>query len=589
MLKLKNVNQIVFTNDARCHDCYRCVRVCPVNAIKMKNGQAQVEIDRCILCGTCIIECPQGAKSYRTDIEKVKKIISDFDNVAVSIAPSFPALFNEWERKRLPSVLRKLGFSYVSETAEAVASVAEQSMQSINRGKCSMSSSCPAFVNYIEKYDSKKIGMLIPVVSPMIAHAKRLKDKLGDETRVVFIGPCIAKKGEAERDEFLGLVDAVLTFEELQKWIDDEKVDMSLFEESQFDDMPDSKSRLFPLAGGFFNSTSQEANTFSATSLSACGFTAVEEALKSIDVSENKFLLEPLFCTSGCMNGPGIVSERPLYSRKVDIIEFNKSAPVKTAKEDLIDVDLSTKFCYNKKIIASEFTEQDIRRILEETGKGEPEDQLNCGACGYHSCREKAIAVLNGMAEKEMCIPHMKKLAEQRTDKIIESSPNGIIILDSQLRILHMNPAFRKFFKCSNSIVGKPVSYLMDPELFIEIREQDKGTLEKTINHENYNFTAHQLIYKLEPENQIVGVFVDITKKIASDEKFTKLKQQTIIQAQELLSHQVEMAQQIAKFLGESSAKGEILVENLLKYAQEENSNNDKNKKNWLWDIYTSK
>src|ERR1035437_1775619 len=220
MTPMTNAKQIIFTNNARCRDCYRCLRNCPVNAIKLKNGQASVEVERCILCGTCLKECPQGAKDFRSDLEKVKLLLKENSKVAVSIAPSFPAIFDPWQCDVIPSALRKLGFGYIAETAEAAFYVAEKTRELFSEKKRGMTlaTACPAFVSYIEKYKSENVKNLVPVVSPMIAHAKRIKEKLGKDCKVVFIGPCLAKKGEAEREEYKGIIDAVLTFKEFTEW-----------------------------------------------------------------------------------------------------------------------------------------------------------------------------------------------------------------------------------------------------------------------------------------------------------------------------------------------------------------------------------
>ena len=231
-------------------------------------------------------------------------------------------------------------------------------------------------------------------------------------------------------------------------------------------------------------------------------------------------------------------------------------------------------------------------------GKSRPEDQLNCGACGYSSCREKAIAVVRGMAEVEMCIPYMKNLAERRTDRIIETSPNGIVILDERLNILSMNPTFKKFFMCSEAVCGKRISYLMDPDPFEKLASGDKDKLELVVKHDRYNIICHQILYVLPEERQYVGIFVNITNSQANQTKLDHLRVQTIAQARELLEHQISMAQKMGQFLGESTARGEALVEKLMEMADEESENRENNAsngrpgkkgKNWLWDTYTSK
>jgi len=583
--------QIIFTNKARCRDCYRCLRNCPVNAIRLKDGQAAVEPERCILCGLCLKECPQGAKQFRRDVEKVKKLLRDNEKVAVSIAPSFPSIFEEWETERIPSVLRKLGFGYVSETAEAAFFVARESEKYFSAKNSGMflSTACPAFINYMEKYQPDNVKNLVPVVSPMIAHAKRLKEKLGKKSKVVFIGPCLAKKGEAERSAYEGIVDAVLTFTELLEWIDEDGIDLKMLEASDFDEKVIGDARLFPLTGGMSKTASLEADNFNTSVFSLSGMNEIRDAICSFEKTDSNILIEPLVCAAGCVSGPGLPKTHYIYSRKEKVISYAKKKH--TLEFDGVEnlTDLRTSFSNDSAIIEKEFTEEEIRQTLERTGKLHKEDQLNCGACGYTSCMDNAKAILMGMLEYDSCIPYMRRLAEQRTDRIIETTPNGIVILNSELEILHMNPAFKKFFMCTNSVIGKRISYLMDPEPFIKLTASEKNKIEVTVKHENYHLTCHQLLYKLPEEKQYVGIFVNITKNLADAAKLDSLREKTINQAQELLDHQIEMAQNLAKLLGESTAKGEELVENLLKLTQDEKIKSVGRKKNWLWDTYTSK
>lgn len=585
-----NNKQILFTNKARCRDCYRCLRHCPVSAIKMKDGQAFVQIDRCILCGTCLKECPQEAKQFRRDIEFVKSLLKENDKVAVSIAPSFPALFEDWQWSRVPSLLRRLGFSFVTETAEAAFFTAVETEKYFSNnleGLC-LSTACPSFVNYIEKYSPNNVDSLTPIVSPMIAHARRLKEKLGEENRIVFIGPCLAKKAEAEREEHIGLVDAVLTFTELKEWVEEEKLDFRSFESSEFDEQVCGAARLFALSGGMAKTASLETDNLNSTVYAMSGIERIEDSLQSFQDRNSKILIEPLICASGCVNGPGLPRTENIYSRKDKVIRYSRSMHANDTLTQNI-VSLRTGFYHNSEIKDDNVSDEEIRQILEQTGKTHAEDQLNCGACGYTSCIENAKAILRGMIEIDSCIPYMRRLAEQRTDKIIESSPNGIVILNNHLEIIHMNPTFKKFFMCTNSIIGKRISYLMDPEPFVQVKESEKEKVEITQRHENYGLICHQTVYKMPDEEQYIGIFVDITKNISDVEKLDTLREETIGKAEELLEHQIEMAQQLAKLLGENTAKGEALVDNLLKLTQDEKMKNLNRKKNWLWDTYTSK
>ncbi len=584
-------NQVVFTNKAKCLDCYRCVRACPVKAIKMDNGQASVEGMLCISCGTCIKECPQGAKTFRNDLENVKAFIRESQKVAVSLAPSFAGIFEDWECEMIPSALRSLGFSYVGETAiGAYYSALETAKAAFDVMGCSsiIASACPALVNYIEKYDPSSARYLAPVASPMVAHAKEIKQKMGEDCKVVFIGPCIAKKDEADRSENKGIIDAVLTFKELKEWFEEEEIDLSEYEASDFDERPAGDSRLYPLVGGFMRTADIPADMLSIDVVGVSGFDEISEAMKMIKNSGRSVILEPLFCKLGCVNGPGVESEKSVFERRAGVLEFAKkssTAPVAEAYE----LQLSVKYTDERALNLPRFSEDEILHILEKIGKANPEDRLNCGSCGYPNCREKAIAVLSGKAHIEMCVPYMRRVAELKKEKIIETSPNGIVILDEYLNIIHTNTAFRKFFMCSQSVMGKPISYLMDPEFFVKLATGEEDQIEVTIRHENYSIVCHEIIYKLKEEKQIVGIFVNVTNNLSDKNKLDTMKQHTLLQAQELLNHQISMAQSIAKLLGESTAHGEQLLENLMKVTQDEQKQLSRGSRDWLWDMYTSK
>ena len=225
----------------------------------------------------------------------------------------------------------------------------------------------------------------------------------------------------------------------------------------------------------------------------------------------------------------------------------------------------------------------------KKTGKQNPDDQLNCGACGYPTCRQQAIAVLRQMAEPEMCVSWVRRLAERRTDRIIETSPNGIITLDEHLTILHVNPSFKRLFMCTDAVCGKPVSYLMDPAPFQKVASGQQSVFEATVHHEKYNLICHEILYALEPEGQIVGIFVNLTRTVNSKRQFDRLQAQTLEQARNLLRHQVDMAGKIAEYLGQSTAESEMLLVNLMQIAQNTPIQDRQRTTGWLNDIYTSK
>jgi len=579
--------QVVFTNKARCKDCYRCIRVCPVNAIGLRDGQAYVDEQRCISCGTCIRECPQGAKSYRRDVERVKDLIVSGRTVAVSLAPSFAAVFSEWETRRLASALRKLGFAHVSETAVGAYDVAQQTARLARecRGRFCITTACPAVVNYIERYRPELIGNLAPIVSPMVAHARMLKERRGRNAAVVFIGPCVAKKAEAQ-DKSKGLVDGVLTFTELLDWFEEQAINLAELEESDFDMQPQGCARSFPLVGGSLETASLNTSALSMDVVSVAGAEEVEDVLASLVAADESLLVEALFCEQGCINGPAMPATHPIHERRRRLLKYFLHHAGESPRDERCS-DLAATFTV-RPLMQEPVTDEQVRKVFERTGKQAPEDQLNCGACGYSSCYEQAVAVVRQMAEPEMCVPYMRRLAEQRTDRIIETSPNGIVILDERLNILHVNPSFKRLFMCSEAVYGKPVSYLVDPEPFEKIAAGRAELLELTVKHDKYHLVCHQIVYALRDEKQYVGVFVNLTAGLKNKKTLDALRASTLQQARDLLSHQIDIAGRIARFLGDSTAQGEKLLDNLVKLAQDEPAVSDEQRQSWLKNTYTS-
>jgi iron only hydrogenase large subunit-like protein len=536
----------------------------------MDKGQASVDPDRCIACGTCIRECPQKAKSFRNDLEKVRALVAQKPKVAISIAPSFASAFNDWELKKIPSALRSIGFSYIAETSVGAYWTALESLNNWNKNNPALCTACPAFVLLVEKYYPDLVEFLLPVASPMMVHGRMIKKKLGNDCAVVFAGPCVAKKVEAEKADGGNVIDAVITFQELENWFFDEKIRLDLLEDSSFDDSPIGSSRLFPLPGGLVKTAGENADCLSGDIISVNGSAEIMQLLEGIRERRIKGLIEPLFCSQGCINGPAFGTKTNLFQRRNRILKYNPECS--KPESDKCSVTLAANYCADKLIKTEEFSEQQIKEVLAATGKVCPSDELDCQACGYESCREKAKAVLRGFAEIEMCVPYMRRMAERRTDRIIETSPNGIVVLDQQLKILSMNKAFREMFLCSKAGLGRHISFLVDPQPFEIVLAGKTGLTEGRVEYSKYGLVTHQIVYRLEIEKQLIGIFVNITGSEKSQQQLDELKANIIGQARDMLDHQIDMSQQIARFLGENTAKGEILIENLARLAGEDES-----------------
>ena len=569
---------VIGTVAANCQDCYRCVRACPVKAIRITEGQAQIEERLCIRCGTCVKECPQHAKIIVSSLDHAKELLKNNPKVAVTVAPSFPAAFPGWRAARLPAALRSLGFGYVSETAEGAQLVSESAVKMLGKG--SICTACPAVVSYIEKYHPEYVDSMLPVVSPMIAHGRIIKKRLGPDVPVVFIGPCAAKKQEILRPENSDSVDCVITFTELLDWFAEEKIDLATCSDSGFENIGDfDRARLFPLQGGMLKTCGIDCDGTERNVVHLSGAADVM-SLMGLPESEFKFTIaEPLFCQGGCINGPGFPKDSNLFQRKREVVSYVENAPsIKTkTKTDYSDVNVTAAFIHEDAVdLDRNLDEGTISRILEETGKGNPEFQLNCGACGYNSCRDKAIAVALGMAEPEMCMPQMRRMARQRTDRIIETSPNGVVICDSELNMIHMNPAFAKMFMCSQNIIGRRISYLLNADGYEKLATGQTEQIESIKT--KYGIRYHELLYVLPGEKQYVGLYTDISKIRFDAAQLDLIKKQTIENARELLDHQIRFSQEMAHFLGKNTARSEELVKRMMDLYEDGSNSGDDNR-----------
>lgn len=564
---------IISTIKARCRDCYRCVRVCPVKAIRISDGQAQVDADRCIVCGTCVRECPQRAKQVRSDLQKTIEIIKSDGRVIASVAPSYVAAFPEYGGGLFPALLKELGFDLVTETALGAEMVARETAKLVEEEPHThVSSACPALVSLITKYYTWAVGQITPVVSPMIAHGRYLKKKYPD-SKVIFIGPCPAKKAEAELPDLAGAVDTVLTFEELRSWIESEGIKVEQLRASDMDDIPASHARLFPLEGGLALAAAMQPHLLRQDFAAVSGSLPVHEMLENIKNGSTIRLFEALFCPAGCINGACFGDSRDVFRRRNRVIQHEKRTQLrsddKTILAEMAGVDLETTIS-ERPVKLPEYSEEAIKTVMARTGKHTPDDELNCGACGYSSCRENAVAVLSGMAEHAMCIPWMRKVAERRTNQIIDESPNAIVIADSNLRIVDFNPAFAQAFSATPGLVGKPLSILMDPADFEKVLAQavDRVT-NKTVSYPNYHVSGSLNVYRLEDEDLVVGILSSVDKSMEGLSRLDHIRQETLENAEKVIEKQMLMAQEIAGILGETTSETRVLLRKLTELMKE--------------------
>jgi len=558
---------VISTIEASCRDCYKCVRHCPVKAIRVIHNHAEVVAERCIGDGRCVIVCPQQAKKVESGMEPVLGFLESQSKVAVSLAPSFVSAFEGVRPGQVFAALKAMGFDYVEETAAGAEHVARKHAElASNSGHPVIASCCPAIVKLIERYYPEKLPYLARVVSPMVAHARMLKSKYGADTKVVFIGPCIAKKEEGHHFEE---VDAVLSFQELETLFEQFRLDLKRMEELPVTDHDIHLARNFPAPGGLAKTASLSTDLLAKAVISIDGLDETIEFLEHFNPEENNLkLVELLACRGGCLSGPGMPGRLGLYQRRQQLLNYVEEASVSKTAEPTDKPELGREFF--PYFEDAEPTEEEIREILSRTGKYTAEDELNCGACGYNSCREKAVAVAKGMAEVDMCIPYMREKAESKANVICQMTPNAIFVVDKELRILEVNPAAELKFSCKQEkVVGAQLSTIFDPFYFNEAYVT-KELITGEVSFPAYGLVAWQAIFYVEKEDVIIGIFADITREKQQRERLDRVTEETLAKAQEVIDKQMRVAQEIAGLLGETTAETKVQLTKLMKLIQNE-------------------
>lgn len=558
---------------AKCSHCYRCVRTCHVKAITIKDQQAQIIADACILCGDCLNECPQDAKVYLSDLHKVKNWIAAGVPLAVSLAPSYRSLFRYDRPGQVSSALKRLGFTYVRETAEGAALVTNEYRRMLKEHKMEniITTCCPSATLLIETYYPSLIPYLAPVVSPMTAHARMLRQEYGPDTKVVFIGPCISKKAEAYDDTTGQSVDAVLNFHEIKRWLRSEDIRIRSCEPLPVSGYDPHVNKLYPIAGGIITSV----NTSGALQEDTYRKFAVDGVKNCIDLCDNlstgglsNCFIEMSACEGGCIQGP--MTGNTKLARFQSRVDLEESVEVLPAEERLLHFDASTlpaaKTFTDRSLEVSLPSEEELRQILEKTGKYTPEDELDCGACGYHTCRDKAVAVFQGKAELSMCIPYMNEQARSLSNMVLEASPNMTIIVDRELRIREFSAAAEKHFHITRKKALETYLFeLMDTDDFEWAFKYKQHVHNKKMQFPEYGFTAMIKLIYMHKEDTVLAILIDITKEEQAAQQEYMKNLETVELAQQVIDKQMMVAQQIAGLLGETTAETKVTLTNMCK------------------------
>ncbi len=543
---------------SNCKNCYKCIRHCPVKAIRFSGNQAHIIENECILCGQCFVVCPQDAKQIVDETEKVKVLLQDSAPVIVSLAPSFIANYKGSGISSMREALKKLGFYDVEETAIGATIVKTEYERILNeQDRDVIISSCCHSINLlIQKHYPKALEYLADVVSPMQAHCLDIKKRYPD-AKTVFIGPCVAKKDEAEYYE--GIVDAVLTFDELAEWLKTENIEIR----QETDSDENSRARFFPTTGGVLKTMAQ--NTPGYTYLAIDGVENCIEAIKDIiDGKIHKCFIEMSSCIGSCVGGP-VMSKYHKSSPAADYVSVSAYAgknDFEVHQPDFLTLRKEFQYIEQRAMMSSEY---EISTILRQMGKFKPSQELNCGSCGYNTCREKAMAIAQGKAEISMCLPYLKDKAESFSDTIVKNTPNGLIVLNEQLEVQQINTAARKIMNIRSEadVLGDQVIRILDPTVFYNVMKTGRNVKDERVYLAEYNRYVEQTIVHDKESRLLICIMRDVTDEQYEREQRESISRQTVEVADKVVDKQMRIVQEIASLLGETAAETKIALAKL--------------------------
>ena len=565
--------QLINFKEANCKNCYRCVRACPVKAIKFKNHQAIIDDKRCIACGQCFVVCPQNARDVKSDLLKIEAALRDKTiKVVALIAPSFTGFY--MNKGGFVSGLKQLGFDEVVEVSVGAERVTKNYSDYLkdNDPFYAISSCCPTINLLVRRYYSELTGSLLPVVSPMLATGKMVK-KENPESYTVFISPCLSKKCEPLSVGNENIIDGVLSMEEVNHLF----MNQNINPEDLIATIPDVVSSLggseYPIKGGIGKSLGLLLEEKGYDLLHVEGINQVKDVLDEMVRGDlSKAFIELSACSESCISGPLIPSNSiPTFRRKQLVRNHAKEGWGKPGRSISFE-DINLKTTYEPSpVYLEKFSEEEIVKTLSRMGKRKKEDELDCGACGYNNCRDKARAVLEGMSEVTMCMPFMQTKAEHMRDIIFYNSPNMIFLLDENLSILQINPSAEITFHVkAENMKNIPMAYLLNDDTIEKVWATQKSDLNRRMTYEAQELVVMQSIIYLSKDNQILIIMADITDEENRRKELLKMKENTVKITQDVIEKQMRVAHEIASLLGETTAETKVALNKLKAIVMEE-------------------
>jgi len=562
---------VIYTEKNNCVDCYRCIRECPVKAIKIEDNSASVIEDLCIYCGKCLGACPAKAKHYRADLPSVKLALKQGKKMIASLAPSWVSSFGSVQKATMFKALYKLGFSVVEETAVGAELVTRFSADYVRNStkNIHISSCCPVVVNLIVKYHPQLASSIIPVVSPVEAHARLLRKEYGENAFIAFIGPCVAKKQEMIYHK--SAIDAALTYTELLEWLEENRIDFESFEPDRNFGLTASELEeaplLYPIEGGMVTGINQELGDAKVKSYSFSGMKSVKAIIEELDESNvsEKIFLELLACNGGCINGPAVTNKTPLL-HKLKIEKYaQQSKKISETKVEckISREELSAQYSLLP-VIQCIYPEDEITEIMHGLGKFSKKDELNCAGCGYDNCREFAQALLDGKANRIMCVSYMRKVAQDKASVLLQKMPYGVVMVDERFHVVDCNQKFAKaagkpfntIFESEKGIQGTDIRPYISFEKFFDAIFLGEAELIEHDLREGEKF-YHITIVNILQYRLACAIVRDMSEPEVQHELMTG-------RIHEVIKQNLEAVQRIAYLLGENSSFTESMLNSIL-------------------------
>lgn len=547
-------SEIIRLKPGNCKDCYKCIRNCPVKAISFEDNQARIILDECILCGRCYVVCPQNAKEIRADVQLVKNALREGRKVVASVAPSFIAAFDVRGIADFKKALVQLGFADARETAVGAQAVSREYERILAGGKheALISSCCPSINALIAKYYPDLLGHLAHVLTPMQAHCAMIKEEMPDAF-TVFIGPCVSKKREADE---ASSVDCCLTFDEISEWMMSAGVST---EPSASKDGEGERARFYPTAGGIIKSMNK---TPGYHRVAIDGVSNCRAALEEIRGGKlSGVFIEMSACEGSCVAGPIIREHRQRRlsgALKVACYAGYGDYEITPPK----DMSMPIPPAGLKRVMPGA---EAVAEVLRKMGKTSPDKELNCGCCGYPTCRDKAIAVCQGKAEIGMCLPFLKEKAESFSDKIIANTPNAVIVMDEDLIVQQINGAAMRLFKlrAPDDILHAPVVRMLDPADYLRVVTTGQNIVGKRHYIAEYRLFVEETILYDKQYKILISIMRDVTEQEKAHAQAGELRKQTVEITDKVIDKQMRVVQEIASLLGETTAETKIALTRL--------------------------